>query len=98
MEHFVRTTEQLNITLPIEMAAHVRAKVAAGEYGSESEVVREGLRALQARDKAQASWLREDIAVINDALQTDPSRARSVEQVRARLAAEHDKASRPAAG
>ena len=30
----------------------VRAKVAAGEYATESEVIRDGLRALLARDKA----------------------------------------------
>ncbi|MFT3964402.1 MAG: type II toxin-antitoxin system RelE/ParE family toxin [Sphingobium sp.] len=37
------------MTLPKDMAAQVRAKVASGEYASESEVIRDGLRALQAR-------------------------------------------------
>ncbi len=36
--------ERFTITLPAEMAAIVRSAVAAGEYASVSEVVREALR------------------------------------------------------
>ncbi len=36
----MRTTQQLSITLPNEMADLVRAKVATGEYATESEVIR----------------------------------------------------------
>ncbi len=32
----MRTTQQMSITLPNELADAVRAKVAAGEYASES--------------------------------------------------------------
>lgn len=58
----MRTTQQFSVTLPNEMAAHVRAKVASGEYASESEVIRDGLRALQARDKAMETWLLGEVA------------------------------------
>jgi putative addiction module CopG family antidote len=88
----MRTTQQFSITLPIEMAAQVRAKVAAGEYASESEVIRDGLRALQAREKAVESWLRSEIAPVYDALKSDPARVRSINDVKAKLAAEHDNA------
>lgn len=88
----MRTTRQFSITLPIEMAAQVRAKVAAGEYASESEVIRDGLRALQAREKAVESWLRNEIAPVYDALKSDPARGRSINDVKATLAAEHDTA------
>ena len=54
----MRSTRQLSITLPTEMAADVRAKVESGDYASESEVIREGLRALQARERALEAWLR----------------------------------------
>jgi putative addiction module CopG family antidote len=40
----VRSTQQFSITLPDEMAEAVRSKVAAGEYATESEVIRDGLR------------------------------------------------------
>src|ERR1700733_6380952 len=42
-----------------EMADLARAKVATGEYATESEVIREGLRTLLARDHAVEGWLRE---------------------------------------
>lgn len=86
----MRSTQQFSITLPNEMAAIVKAKVEAGEYATESEVIRDGLRALMARDHAVESWLREQVAPAYDSLKADPSRAVTVNQVRARLAAEHD--------
>jgi putative addiction module CopG family antidote len=88
----MRSTQQLSITLPNEMAEHVRAKVAAGEYATESEVIRDGLRTLLARDRAVERWLKEEIAPAYDALKADPSRAVSLKKVRERLAAEHDRA------
>jgi putative addiction module CopG family antidote len=85
----MRTTQQLSITLPNEMADAVKSKVAAGEYASESEVIRDGLRVLMARDRAVENWLHEQVGPAYDALKADPSRAITVDQVRARLAAEH---------
>jgi len=89
----VRSTQQLSITLPNEMAALVKAKVATGEYASESEVIRDGLRALLARDRAVDSWLHEQVAPAYDALKANLGRAVSIDQVRATLAAEHAAAS-----
>ncbi|MDD3329430.1 MAG: type II toxin-antitoxin system ParD family antitoxin [Zoogloea sp.] len=89
----MRTTQQMSITLPKEMADAVKAKVRAGEYASESEVIRDGLRALMARDRAVESWLHQQVGPAFDALQADPSRAVSADDVRARLAAEHAKVS-----
>lgn len=85
----MRTTQQFSITLPNELADLVKAKVATGEYATESEVIRDGLRALIARDRAVETWLREQVGPAYDALKADPSRAVSVASVRARLAAEH---------
>lgn len=83
----MRSTKQLSVTLPTEMAAELKAKVAAGEYASESEIVREGLRALRARERAIDTWLRQDVAAAYDAIKAEPKRARSPAQVRARLKA-----------
>lgn len=90
----MRSTRQLSITLPNDMADQVRAKVKSGEYASESEVVREGLRALQAREKALEDWLRGSVVPAFEALESDPSRALSTEDIRASLAAEHDRATK----
>ena len=88
----MRTTQQFSITLPNDMADAVRSKVAAGEYATESEVFRDGLRALLARDRAVENWLRDQVGPAYDALKADPSRAVSIDQVRAMLAAEHQAA------
>jgi antitoxin ParD1/3/4 len=87
----MRSTQQFSVTLPNEMAVQVRARVASGEYASESEVIREGLRALQARDRAIENWLRADVVRAYDAMKADPSRARNSADVRAALAAEHER-------
>ena len=89
----MRSTQQFSITLPNEMAELVRAKVAAGEYATESEVIREGLRALLAQDRAVEGWLKDQVGPAFDALKADPSRTVEVKDVRARLAAEHKKLS-----
>lgn len=81
----MRSTQQLSITLPHEMAALVRAKVASGEYASESEVIREGLRALNARERALDDWLKQQALPAYDAYRADPSRGIALEDVRESL-------------
>lgn len=88
----MRTTQQLSITLPNEMAEVVKSKVRAGEYASESEVIRDGLRTLLARDRAVEAWLQSQVGPAYDALQAEPSRAVTAAQVRSRLSAERGKA------
>jgi antitoxin ParD1/3/4 len=90
----MRTTQQMSITLPNELAAAVRDKVASGEYASESEVIRDGLRVLIARDRVVERWLRDKVGPAYDALEADPSRAVTADRIRARLAAEHRKATK----
>lgn len=81
----MRTTRQLSITLPNEMADALRERVRSGEYASESEVIREGLRALGERERAVEAWLRTEVADAYDALVADPSTAMGADELRARL-------------
>ncbi|WWA79315.1 type II toxin-antitoxin system ParD family antitoxin [Pseudomonas khavaziana] len=83
----MRSTQQMSITLPLEMAALVKAKVAAGEYASESEVIRDGLRVLLARDRAMEDWLRDEVIPAATALEAQPARGLPAEQVREHMAA-----------
>lgn len=85
----MRTTQQFSITLPKEMAGLVKTMVATGAYATESEVFRDGLRALIARERAMERWLHEQVGPAHDALKADPLRAVSAGKVRARIAAEH---------
>jgi antitoxin ParD1/3/4 len=70
----MRTTQSLSITLPHEMAQMVKAKVTSGEYATESEVIRDGLRTLAARDAAVEKWLLEEVVPTLEANRADPSR------------------------
>jgi antitoxin ParD1/3/4 len=87
----MRSTRALSITLPIEMADMVRAKVEAGDYASESEVIRDGLRALQARDEAMERWLKEVVVPGHEEFLKDPSTAIPIEDVLGRIVARHKK-------
>jgi len=83
----MRTTQQFSVTIPNEMADMIRAKVQSGEYASESEVIRDGLRALQARDRVMEKWLREEVVPAYEAYKADPSSGIPIEAVRASLEA-----------
>lgn len=80
------STQQFSITLPNEMANAVKAKVAVGEYATESEVICEGLRALFARDQAMEQWLQREVASAYDELKVAPTRALTPERLRASVA------------
>jgi putative addiction module CopG family antidote len=82
----MRTTRQFSITLTNEMAEMVRAKVLSGEYASESEVLRDGLRALQVHERALDTWLRDQVAPTYDAMKANPARGISAKKVLASLA------------
>ncbi|HEU0276359.1 MAG TPA: type II toxin-antitoxin system ParD family antitoxin [Rhodanobacteraceae bacterium] len=82
----MRSTQQFSITLPNDMADMVRSKVAGGEYATESEVIREGLRSLMARDRAIETWLREQVVPAALELERAPARGLAPAQVRKHLA------------
>jgi len=92
----MRTTQQLSITLPTEMAQKVKAKVASGDYASESEVIREGLRALDERDAVVERWLREEVLPTYDAYKAGKEPTSSLEEVMQRLSDHMDKAEKKA--
>lgn len=74
-----------------DMADVVKAKVSAGEYASESEVVRDGLPALTAWDRAVDDLLHQQVGPGHDELKANPSQLVTAEQVRVYLAAMHAK-------
>jgi len=81
--------EKRTVSLPAAQAGYIDALVEAGTYASASEVVRAGLRALQERDAAVERWLRDEVAPTYDAMQADPGRGLSADQVTAALAGHH---------
>lgn len=83
----MRNTSPLSVTLPHDMAAMVKAKVASGEYATESEVIRDGLRTLQVRDAAIEKWLRDEVAKSCKEYAADPNSAVPADAVLARVQA-----------
>lgn len=83
----MRSTQQMSITLPIEMATLVKNRVSSGDYASESEVIREGLRALQERENAVDQWLRREVAGTYDAHKADPTKAKPLDEAWTRVEA-----------
>ena len=78
-------TRSITVTLPADLVDALHARVEAGEYASESEVVRDGLRALPARDLAIEIWLREKVVPEYDRVLAGESEGASSDELRARL-------------
>ncbi len=75
----------MSITLPLAMAAVVEEKVASGEYASDSEVIRDGLRALMMRDRAVEQWLTDVVVPTYDRTIAGQEKTLTASQVKERL-------------
>jgi len=87
----MRATRSLSITLPVEIADMVEAKVASGEYASESDVIAEGLRPMAAHDAAIEAWLRDEVVPTLQAIDAGIIKTRPLEETRKRLHATLDR-------
>ena len=83
------SVQKRTVSLPHEHTEFIDSLVESGAYGSASEVVRAGLRALQERDSAVERWLREEVAETYDKMADNPSRAVPADEVRERLRSRH---------
>jgi putative addiction module CopG family antidote len=91
----MRKTQSLSITLPRRMAQMIKQKVKSGAYATESEVIREGLRALDAQEAAIEDWLRTEGVARYDAYHRGTSKGRPATDVFADLRAHHIEQTKP---
>lgn len=82
----------VTLVVPSEVAAAVKARVESGEYASQGDVVRNGLRLLTEEDALLNDpdverWLREVAVPIAEATLADPSRSIPADEVRAHFTA-----------
>jgi antitoxin ParD1/3/4 len=87
--HSMPAVEKRTISLPQAQAHYIDTLVETGTYGSASEVVRAGLRALQERDAVVERWLREEVIPVHDAMQANPERVLTAEQLKAVMRTHH---------
>lgn len=78
-------SERLTITLTPELLDFVREQTAGGDYNSDSEVVRDGLRLLKERDKAVRQWLAEKVVPAYLQYKANPETAMTREQIEQKL-------------
>jgi antitoxin ParD1/3/4 len=98
---YIQIMQKLTVTLPDEIAEMVRRRVDSGEYASESDVIRDALKTIEddpMRGPEIEEWLKTVAVPAHDAIAADPSRGRSVEQVRASLAARYQRATKAREG
>lgn len=74
--------DRRTISLPAEQGDYIDRLVESGAYGSASEVVRAGLRALKQHDDAIEHWLRTEVVETYDRMTIDPDRGIPIEDIR----------------
>jgi len=78
----MQSAEKLSITLPTEMANFIRQKVDSGLYSSNSEIIREALRALMERER-RLEWL--DTAIARGVADASAGQVQDIDEVRTEL-------------
>ena len=83
----------LTVTLRDDLVQAIEAKVAAGEYASESEIIQDGLASLLEVDQDLDAWLRDEVVPGCRNRAADPSTLVPAEEVldrvQRRFAAKH---------
>jgi antitoxin ParD1/3/4 len=78
----MQSAEMLSIIVPPEMASFIRQKVDSGLYGSNSEIIREAMRALMERER---SLERLDGAIALGLADAERGRMQEIEALRREL-------------
>ena len=83
-------------SLTEEQAKFIDAKVESGQFASGSEVLRDGLRAMQERDAVLDKWLNEAVAPVYDKVKRGEGKMLTGADLRKSLAREYRKVAKAA--
>lgn len=72
-------------SLTEQQAKFIDSKVEAGGFASASEVIRDGLRALEDRDARIEHWLRQEVLPVVERIKAGKEKTHTPAQVRRRL-------------
>jgi antitoxin ParD1/3/4 len=81
---------EMQITLPADLATRLKDKMESGRYASESDVIAESLSALDEREAEIESWLVDEVGPAHDRWMADPSRAMPIDEAFGQLQARID--------
>jgi antitoxin ParD1/3/4 len=91
------TVDKRSITLSPELAAEVDEAVAAGEYASASEVVRDALRQWKERRDLFGYTLEELRALVQEGIDSGPGRYASMTEIKAEACRRFEQANKRSA-
>lgn len=77
--------DRRTVSLSVEQGEYIDRLVESGQYGSASEVVRAGIRALKQHDDAVEHWLRTEVVETYDRMKAGTERMIPADQVFAEL-------------
>lgn len=77
----------MKITLPNDLYEMIKSLTDSGRYGSDIEVIEEGLRMLKVRERAMEKWIKDEVVPAHESLKRDPTQGMSVAEVRAAMEA-----------
>ncbi len=83
------TIEKRTFDLPADEASFIDERVASGAYATSSDVVSEGLRALQEREAAVERWLHAEVALTYDRWQSRQEDGATAEEMAERARKRH---------
>jgi antitoxin ParD1/3/4 len=82
---------QITIELPEDMIEIMHERIALGQFASESDMVRQGLIALDTQETEVEHWFHQQVAPAYDAYKTGMTRTSGISEAMLRLDAEMDR-------
>ena len=78
--------QEISIVLPAHILEFIKGRVASGAYGTESDVIQQGVQLLRSQQLDADDWIRSEVLPALAEYDVDPTQGLSTEQMRQSLA------------